>query len=264
MTTAWTDITADQVTPALRALFRTDEPQACRCFTVLDGAQPRGQILCDNSTTPTWGIVVEPTDHTIFLGGDVDAATLVAIFDLVRQQGEVIVGMWLDDPRQSLLPPNPDYDGRTLEFYDRPVGTGLEQFLHPLPEGCQIHRLNRELIMQTEWGPGDVASWGGLDAWERNCFGYCLMRGDELLSEAGVGPPAIGLYEPGIITQTAHRGHGYATITVAHLIQTIEASGFNTYWNCAKQNLASAAVARKLGYRVEKEYRCMAWNQINA
>lgn len=254
-------ITADQVTPSLRALFRTDEPQACRCFTVLDGTEPRGEILCADPTRPTWAAVVEPTDHTLYFGGAVNASIVAALFDTLRQRYDVLVGMWPDDPRLALLPPNPDYDGRTREFYDRPVGEGLDRFVEARPAGCEIHRLDRDLILQTQWGPNDVASWGGLDAWEKNCFGYCLMRGGEILSEATVGPAAIGLHEPGIITHPDHRGHGYATITVAHLIREIEAAGFNTYWNCSKRNLASAAVARKLGYRVEKEYRCMVWNQ---
>jgi RimJ/RimL family protein N-acetyltransferase len=257
-------ISIDQVTPALRNLFRTDEPQACRCFTVLDGVAHAGRIFCDAPANPTWSVVVEPCDNSLYFGGNVNAAIVTELFDTLRQEGDVLVGLWLDDPRHSLLPPNPDYDGRTLEFYDRPIGKGLDQFLHPLPEGCQIHRLNRDLIMRTEWGPNDVAAWGGVDAWEKNCFGYCLMRGDEMLSEATVGPPAIGLYEPGVFTQEAHRGKGYATIAAAHLIQEVESRGYQSYWNCAKQNVASAAIARKLGYRVKKEYRCMMWNQQRA
>jgi RimJ/RimL family protein N-acetyltransferase len=89
------------------------------------------------------------------------------------------------------------------------------------------------------------------------------MRGDELLSEAPVGPPALGLYEPGVITQEAHRGKGYATIVTAYTLHEIESSGGRSYWNCAKQNLPSAALARKFGYRIEKEYRCMAWDQVS-
>ena len=87
------------------------------------------------------------------------------------------------------------------------------------------------------------------------------MRGDDILSDAGVGQPALGLYEPGVFTQPAQRGKGYGTMVVARLIQEIEAIGGRTYWNCAKQNLASAAIARKLGYRIEKEYRCMVWSK---
>ncbi len=52
-------------------------------------------------------------------------------------------------------------------------------------------------------------------------------------------------------------------MTTARLIHEVEALGGQTYWNCAKQNVASAAIARKLGYRVEKEYRCMVWNKDN-
>ena len=52
-------------------------------------------------------------------------------------------------------------------------------------------------------------------------------------------------------------------VTCAHLIRDCEARGYQTYWNCARQNLASAAVARKLGYRTEKEYRLLAWFKRN-
>lgn len=255
-------ITASQVTPTLRSLFRTDEPQAKRCFTVLDGVSHGGKIICDDPSHPTWAIVVEPSDNSLYFGGNVDAAIVADVMYALRQENSVLVGLWLDDPRQSFLPPNPDYDGRTLEFYHRPIGKGLEPYLQARPEEYQVHRLNRDLVMRTEWGPGDVATSGGFEDWERSCFGYCVMRGDEMLSEASVGPMALNCYEPGVFTQPAHRGKGYATIAVAHLIQEIEASGADTYWNCAKQNLASAAVARKLGYTVEKEYRCMEWNKL--
>jgi predicted GNAT family acetyltransferase len=87
------------------------------------------------------------------------------------------------------------------------------------------------------------------------------MRREEILSEATVGPPALGCYEPGVFTQEKQRGKGYGTLVTARLIQEIEATGARTYWNCAKQNLASAAIARKLGYRVEKEFRCLAWRK---
>ncbi len=87
------------------------------------------------------------------------------------------------------------------------------------------------------------------------------MHGDEILSEATVGPPGLGIYEPGVFTQEEHRGQGYGTMIVARLIQEIEAMGGRTFWNCDKDNLASAGIARKLGYRIEKEFRCMGWKK---
>ena len=256
-------ITPHEVTPTLRALFRTDEPQAPRCFAVLDGIAHSGKILCDTPANPTWAVVQEPYDQTLFLGGNVTRPVIAEIFDMLRREGNVLIGLWLDDPRQQVLPPDPDYDGRTLEFYDRPLGERLDLYLQRLPDGCSIHRINRNLVMRTEWGPNDVYMAGGIEAWEKTRRGYCLMRGDEILCEATCGPPALGLYELGVFTQEAHRGKGYATLTAAHLIREIESLGGQTYWNCAKQNVASAAVARKLGYRIRKEYRCMAWNTLS-
>lgn len=255
-------ITSDNVTSGLRSLFRTDEPQARRCFAVLDGIDRMGKIITDDPVNPTWGVVWEACDGSIYLGGQLDSATLARVFTDLRQENDVLVGLWLDDPRQNLLPPDPYYDGRVLEFYDRPIGRGLDEYLRKVPEGCEIRRLDRDLIMRTEWGPDDVQSAGGIEVWEKTCFGYCLMCGDEILSEATVGPPAIGLREPGVFTREEHRSKGYATITAARLVKEIEAMGDQTYWNCAKQNVASAAVARKLGYRIEREYRCMAWHRL--
>jgi GNAT superfamily N-acetyltransferase len=256
-------ISSDQVTPAIRALFRQDEPQAPRCFAVLDGLTRTGKILVDDPRDPEWGIVQEVADNSIYLGGKVDPKTFAEVFAALRREGDVLVGMWPDDPRINLLPPAPDYDGRTLEFYDRPVGEGLDVYLRQVPAGCTITRLDRDLIMRTEWGPADVTYMGGVENWEKSCFGYGLMRGQEILSEATVGPAALNLFEVGVFTQKEQRGKGYGTMTVARLVQEIEARGGRTYWNCSKQNIASGAIARKLGYRVEKEYRCMAWNKTN-
>jgi GNAT superfamily N-acetyltransferase len=254
-------IPSTQVTASLRSLFHSADPQAPRCFAVLDGVVKNGKILADNLDNPQWAIVQEGFDNSIFLGGRIDSVAIAEVFTALRQEGEVLVGMWEDDPRLGFLPSSPTYDGRTLEFYDRPLGSGLESFLRQVPPDCEIHRLDRDLILRTEWGPGDVKFAGGLDNWEKSCFGYCLMRGDEILSEATVGPPALGCYEPGVFTHPDHRNKGYGTMVVARLIQEIEAKGGQSYWNCSKQNAASAAIARKLGYRIEKEYRCMAWKQ---
>jgi hypothetical protein len=38
-------ITLDDVTTALRSLFRTDEPQARCCFALLDGVEHTGKII---------------------------------------------------------------------------------------------------------------------------------------------------------------------------------------------------------------------------
>lgn len=257
-------ITPAQVTPAIRALFRTDEMQAVRCFAVLEGSAPKGKIFVDNLTDPRWALVQEAYDNDLFLGGDVDAVAFAEAFASLRQEGDVLTALPYDDPRFALFPLDPYYDACVLEFNNRPIGEGLDQYLRQVPADCEIRRLDRDLVLRTEWGPGDVAFFGGLDSWEKTCFGFVLMQGVEILSEASVGPSALGCYEPGVFTQEKHRGKGYGTMVTARLIQEIEAMGRQTYWNCTAKNAGSIGIARNLGYRTRKEFRCLAWHKTDS
>ena len=256
------EISSGQVTTEIRNLFREDEPQAPRCFRVLDGVINSGRIFTNHIEKPTWAIAQEPYDNSLYFGGLIDSELMFSAINKLRQVSDVLVGMWLDDPRLDQLPGDNYYDGRTLEFYHRPIGKSLSKYIESIPDECKLHRLDRNLILQTEWGPDDVQFAGGIDAWEKNFLGYCLIQDNEIVAEATVGPPALGMYEPGVFTKEAHRKNGYGTIVSARLIQEIESWGGQTYWNCAKQNFASAAIARKLSYRIEKEYRCIAWKKI--
>lgn len=222
-------ITPTQVSSAVRSLFRTDEMQATRCFAVLEGSVPSGKILVDNPLDPHWALVQETGDNSLFLGGKIDASAFSEVFAELRQEGDMLIGMLPDDPRLAFFPPDPNYDNCVLEFYDRPAGQGLEPYLRQVPADCIIRRLDRDLILRTEWGPNDVTIHGGLDAWEKACFGYVLMRDEDILSEATVGPSALGCYEPGVFTQEKHRGKGYGTMVTARLIHEIEAMGMRTY-----------------------------------
>ncbi|MCB0061029.1 MAG: GNAT family N-acetyltransferase, partial [Caldilineaceae bacterium] len=241
-----------------RSLFRTDEPQAKRCFAVLEGSTA-GRMFTDDLVNPTWGVVQEGYDNCIYLGGTVDETTITGVIDHLRQSGDVCIGLWPDDQRFDRLSLPTLYGHWVREFYDRPVGKGLDAYLHGVPEDCVVQRMDRDLIMRSAWGPDDVASAGGIDQWEATCFGYCLLQDNEILAEATVGPGALRLREPGVFTQAAHRGKGYGTIVTAFLIQEIESLGEQTYWNCTKENVASAGIARKLGYQTEKAYRLWGW-----
>lgn len=228
---------------------------------IIGGVIGSGAVWVGDREHPTWSVVQEPHDNSLYFGGPVDSHIVRSVIDQLRRVGDVLVGMWLDDPRLELLPGDHYYDGRTLEFYDRPLGSGLSQYLDRLPNGCELHRLDRHSILHTEWGPADIQFAGGPVQWEQTHLGFCLLKEGHIVAEATAGPPALGLYEPGVFTQEAHRHQGYGTLVSARLIQEIETLGGRTYWNCAAQNLASAAIARKLGYRLEKEYRCIAWKK---
>ncbi len=184
-------ITAAQVTPAVRSLFRSDEMQARRCFAVLEGSDPTGKILVDNLLDPHWAVVQETYDHDLFLGGDMDsptnAAAFAEVFAALRQEGDVLVGLPSDDPRLALFPADPYYDAWVLEFYDRPIGQGLEFNPAPVARGLRHPPSGPRLDLAHRMGPrGCRCSWRS-GPMGKNLFGLCAdaRRRDPQRSHGG-------------------------------------------------------------------------------
>lgn len=251
------EVAPDHVTSQLRALFDPHMPAGFRCFAVMAG-DAAGRILTDDPIRPTWGVVQEGAFGTLYPGGALAASTWNRLIAKLREAGDVLVGLWPDDERIQLLPSAPDYDGFTLDFTARLIGTGLDGYLQ-LPDGCSMRNLDRALFERGQDRDFYSVLYGSAEQALEKVHARFLMRGDEICCESYAYFAALGTIEIATSTREPYRGRGYATITCAHLIQACEAHGYQTYWNCAKQNLASAAIARKLGYRTEKEYRLLAW-----
>ena len=244
-----------QVTPKLRSLFDPDYPTAPRCFAVLDGRVP-GQILIDDLLNPTWGLVRQAGAGTTFIGGSPDSSTVGQVVTHLRKsEGDVFFGLWDGDSRLDLLPSHPDAVFASLRFTNRPLREGLGIYLSQVPEGCAVRRVDSEIFERCLWRDDIASEYGSADAFFRQGMGFCLMRGDEILSEAYADVPASGWMEIGTVTHEQYRGLGYSTIACAHVIQACEELGGETFWMCLKTNLASVAVARKLGYRTKEESR---------
>jgi hypothetical protein len=247
-----------QLTPELKALFVATDPAALRCQAVLNG-HAAGIIYTDHPETPCWGVLQEAAFGSIYLGGEVQAVFLHQLIGSLRQSGEVLVGMPADDPRWRLFPGGADYSGHTLEFTDREAAPELPV----IPPGCELRRLDailakeildRNLLIRMFGSISQALTWG---------YGLCLLRDNSLLCEAFAGPAANGVIEIGVETQPHHMSKGYAFITCSHLIYWMEQLGFQTYWNCATGNIASSKLARKLGYHTQREYRLLAWSQLD-
>ncbi len=253
-----TSIPAHQVSPSLRALFDVGQPLAIRCFAVLDGAI-RGQIWTDDLAHPTWGAVQEAAFGTLFLGGRPSASLVHELVAELRQERDVALALWPDHPYNQLLPPTPDFDGWELEFTDRPLGEGLVPYL-AVPDGCELRPIDAPWLARCRYRDYYTAYFGSAERTLAQGFGFCLVQEQELLSEAFATDAALGMIEIGTITGEAYRGRGYAALTCAQLIRECEARGYRTYWNCAKDNQASAGLARRLGYQTEQEFRYVVWS----
>lgn len=249
-----------QVSAQLRALFDPDAPASLRCFAVLDG-QSAGEIWCDTLPIPSFGMVREAVFGSLYFGGTPDAAIINAMIDRLKNQGDVLVGLWPEDDLWHILPPNPGYVGFVLEYTSRTGDETLSAFGGPVPEGCQLRHLDSGLFEHSMMANYFTGVYGSVEKALEQGIGLCLMRDGEILSEASAGPSANGLIEIGVETKEGHQRRGYATLVCAYLIQECEDLGLGTYWNCDSQNPASIALARKLGYEPEKKYRLAAWSR---
>jgi RimJ/RimL family protein N-acetyltransferase len=159
----------------------------------------------------------------------------------------------------SLFPPNPNAAAACLEF-DRPVcGSDLSPYLDGLPDGYEIHRMDRTFLERISRLDEKINRYTSVENFLDKGLGFCIVRGDEIVCEAYADMEVMGTRELGVFTQRACWGKGLATIACAHLIKACEETGSRTYWDCVKLNLASVAVARKLGFRNQRGYKLLAW-----
>jgi RimJ/RimL family protein N-acetyltransferase len=251
-------VDARQVTSGFISLFDPAGPASIRCFSVLAGANA-GKIMTDDLHRPTWGIVWEADDGTMYLGGAPNSQVVNDAIAELGREGNVLFGFRDERPLVGIDLPDPDAAARVLE-YDRPLDTGdLDPYLGRLPAGYEVHRMDRALLLASAHHDATVQRYGSLEAFLEQGVAVCLLRGREILCEAYADGSVNGVREIGVRTGERYRGQGLATITCAHLIKACAEAGDRVYWNCAKSNAASAAVARKLGFQNQREYQLIAW-----
>lgn len=253
-------ITPYEVTPALAALFDLTQPTMPRAFNVLKGIV-RGQTVVDDLAHPTWAVVQDATFGTLYCGGQLNAPTLAAIVEYFRQFSDVGIGCWPESDVNSMLPPNPDYDGRTLYFTHRSPHIALALLMHQLPPEYVLLPRNTQNVTQSFDYDMTLAAFGTVERILQLTLGVMVMRDGIVCCEAATGAATHGRIEVGVTTAEAYRQHGLATCACAALIALCEEQGYATWWDCAKQNVPSARLARKLGYQNEREYRYVWWTR---
>jgi RimJ/RimL family protein N-acetyltransferase len=250
-------IATSQITPPIIALFDIALPTMPRAFNVLEGVT-RGLILVDDLDAPTWAAVRENAFSTLYLGGSIDRTRLESLLTYFRSMGDIGLGCWLDSELNVMIPSAPDYDGQTLYFTDH-APLHRELLTIPLPAGYSIAPRNADLLKQSPDYQMNIDSFGSVESVLHHTLGVVVLYQDQPVCEASTGAPTHGQIEIGVNTAEAYRGRGLAAIACAHLIEACKEKGYSTWWDCAKQNTASANLARKLGFENEREYRYVWW-----
>lgn len=242
------------VTPAVLALFDMTQPTMPRAFNVLEGVTA-GQIVVDDAHQPQWAVVPEATYNTLYFGGQLNATRFTQLIAHFRQAADVGIGCWLEEPYNNWLPPNPEYDGRTLYFAQRSPEVSLTALTQSIPPAYTLAIRDEHLLAQSPGYASTLASFGSVENILRQTLGMVICVGETVVCEAATGAPTRGRIEVGVTTLEEHRRLGLATIACVKLIEVCEARGYATWWDCAKQNTPSVRLAHTLGFQNPREYR---------
>ena len=243
--------------PNLPALFDPKTPNNPILFATLRGHTP-GRAWVDDSDIPSQ-CMVRVNGLLVFLSNGVDQAFLEKGFDVIKQFSHVV---FVSRRGESTLQiPKADRILQRLEFTEYDVESQLITDLinGGLPNDFEILDIDKELIKKID-SREDIESYcGSLENFLEHGLGICLMQNGEIVSEAYAPYVTVKNVELATFTKETHRGHGYATKTCAHFIQTCRARGLEPYWSCDADNLASVSLARKLGFRNEREYEILMY-----
>lgn len=251
-------ITPNQVAPELKSMFNLNMPTGIRALAVLAGGN-NGKIFTDNPAHPNWGLVWEADDGILYRGGKYNADILSEAVNLLRQDGVAALGFRDGDSNTGRFPPDPDAGAECLEF-DRPVGSrDPSSYLCALPDGYSIHRMDKTLLENSPHYDGTISRYSSIENFLEKGIAVCILHGDKTVTEAYADMEIMGVREIGITTQEPYRKQGFATIVCAHLIKLCEESGSRVYWDCAKFNAGSVALAHKLGFQNQRAYKLLAW-----
>lgn len=252
------EIRSNQVTCEIRSLFAPDMPTAIRCFAVLAGGNA-GRIFVDDLHHPRMGFVWERDDGTLYQGGVKDILILQNMVELLKQQGPVGLDFRDGDSQVELFPPEPQAGAECIELERTVQGSDLRSFL-TLPPGFSVHRMGRELIEKSPRLDETLFRYGDIDNYLKSGLDLCILHGEEYVGEAGADIEINGVREVGVVVEPVYRkGMGFGTLLVAHLLRWCDELGVATYWDCVKLNIGSLKIARKLGYRNERNYKILAW-----
>lgn len=243
-------------------LFLREEIYFPLILAVIQQKQP-GWIFVDEPENPTSAFVITDFGFTQFSGTD-DFA-----FDVIKL---------LEHPNNYLpsyiLWYSPSYQIR--KTLDKLVPTHIRQrervrFTYPkqtlenpieCPDEFRCQRLDQELIRKTDGFKLDITSrfWTSANDFLENGIGFCVLKGNDIVSLCYSAGIANNLAEVDIITKEEYRGQGLAIVAGQNFIAECLLRGITPTWDCFANNTASLNLAKRLGFSQIVSYSFYSFN----
>lgn len=247
----------------LKPLFSARPPANAPMLQAFLEHRAPGHAYVNDVRAPT-ACVVAMNHRFVFFGGEVSSHFYEsALRELRRTQTlQVVV-----PARASRLPrrPVPDAEVHRVEFFRRhdPDRARVRAIQRASAQLGEVKRIDAALFNRCTWRDEIVQLLGGAREFLMHGIGYALLVEGRVAAEAYGCLWTRDRVELAATTLPEYRGRGYATAVCAHLIDTCEAVGFETYWSCDAHNDGSLRLATKLGYDDPRDYRLLRFERAS-
>jgi RimJ/RimL family protein N-acetyltransferase len=125
-----------------------------------------------------------------------------------------------------------------------------------LPPHAAIKRIDADLAVRVDRDFHQSISryWGNHQAFLERSFGFCLLIDGQIASLVDVAGISSQYANLGVVTAEPYRKQGYATLVCAACVEHTLACGLLPTWDTDGPNLASAALALKLGFEEDAPF----------
>lgn len=248
----------------LKPFFAARPPANAPMLQAFFEQRAPGHAYVNDVRAPT-ACVVAMHHRFVFFGGEVSANFYEsALRELRRTQALHVVV----PARGSRLPRRPvaDEEVHRVEFFRRhdPDRTRVRAIQRASAALGEVRRIDATLFSRCSWRDEIVQLLGSAQEFLMHGIGYAMLVDGRIVAEAYGCLWTRDRVELAATTLPESRGRGHATAVCAHLIDTCEAVGFETYWSCDAQNDASLRLATKLCYEDPRDYRLLRFDRVGA
>ena len=129
-----------------------------------------------------------------------------------------------------------------------------------IPDNCRMERINMDLLMSDKKGllrDNICEFWYSAEDFMEKGAGFCLLKDGQVVSSCFSCYSSVKGMDINIDTYgIENRNRGYAALTASAFIDDCISNGLSFGWEAYENNLASIAVAEKLGFEKSKKYLC--------
>jgi RimJ/RimL family protein N-acetyltransferase len=228
-----------------------------------------GSVLVDSVDDPRTAYIFHPYGLSLLIGDPFNEEfnhwLKRYILDIERKRVrhewmQVYPDSWNQKLReilgQRIGPPKDEYDPNIVELhsrvnfqFDREAFTRYLEHAKELPDGYEIVEIDPDLFQRIEGLVIPKSFWDNADDFKRKGIGFCIIKGDEIVSWSYTVWIHGDLNEIGIETSNDYRGKGFSEIASKEFIQYCINHHQTPVWSCRLENQFSYRLALKLGFR---------------